>query len=146
MDIQIGNSKDGTLIVTIRGRQFPDSTDWADANWLVTSLSASVKKFEAEAEATLRSDEFDSFLPLLKEFIGSSNGDVVFEAMERQLSLSFHRYSASFAELTVEVRGTPGLGPNLIFYLTLDESALEDLANDIGSLLVEYPPVGKAGR
>lgn len=96
-EILIGRRSDDHLLLTVRGRLYPEGVD---ADWLWTSLSVRVGGFGCQQEGNLRSEELRLFRASLEALVDGTTPSAALATEDRWFAIEL----ASTGETTVKAR------------------------------------------
>lgn len=132
----------GGFEVWIYGRQFPESDDYWDGNWLnvLARCTASSSVVQA-AGSILHLSELHKLLVECKRVYNTLAGEAKLECMEPNIDLKIKMKNAGHCELTVSI--TPDhLYQEHSFIFDLDQSYLQPLLESLEQILHSYPIKG----
>ncbi|MCE5184779.1 MAG: hypothetical protein LLF76_01470 [Planctomycetaceae bacterium] len=131
------------LSIWLHKRQFPDSTDYWDANWLDVTVSCIAEGSSVLAEGSLiHLSEITQLLPQVEKLCESLKGKAAMVCMEPVLSLEIAAKNHGQMEMTVNI--TPDhLHQRHTFVYEIDQSFLPSLVADCRAILAKYPIIGK---
>ena len=127
------------LKIWISGRQFEDSTDYWDANWLVVTVHCSSDWSQVCAQGPIiHSAEIEKWLSELKNLEKRIHGEANLNCTEPELDVSIKLDKKGSGTLSVSI--TPD---NLIeqhdFLFSIDQSYLPSLIRELRNVLKKYP-------
>ena len=128
-----------SLEIWIHGRQFPDSEDYWDSNWMVYSAKCTDIGSEVFVQNTyFHLNEIKVLLEKLEILYSELKGEIKFDFMEPELSLKF--LVDKLGHISLEVNITPDqLNQNHTYSFAIDQSYLPKIINDLKSVLIKYP-------
>ena len=132
----------GGLEVWIYGRQFPESDDYWDGNWLnvVARCTANSSVVQA-AGSILHLSELYALMIECKQIYDTLSGEAKLECIEPNIGLKLRMANGGYCELTVSI--TPdNLYQEHSFIFDLDQSYLPELFNSLERILYVYPIKG----
>jgi hypothetical protein len=144
-DVQarIGTSLEGVLIRVIQ-RQFPESNDKWDGNWLESPIHISVGRYDATLPAQLRVDELISFRTALEAMNETLIGSADLVSMDGWLKLTMTCLTTGALKVVGEADDNPGIGNKLRFELTgMDQSFLPTLIDELAAIENAFPLRGE---
>lgn len=121
----------------------PRSTDYWDGNWLVAPIDISVGGFTGRAGAGLRAEELRSFRQGLEELYERLSGEARLESMEAWIGLTCVGDGLGHIDVTGYVRDKPGIGNELSFHLSIDQTFLPAIISSLREIEAAYPVIGK---
>jgi hypothetical protein len=138
-DLQIAG-----LQIWIQDRQFPDSSDYWDGNWLYCTLHCG----GPDSDVWLKKDPFihipelQRFYSSLMAFSSSMSGSARLETMEENLNLVIQSSNSQEIVMDVFITSNPALEEHhYTFSVTRDH--VEDLLKQLNSLLSRFPIKGQ---
>jgi hypothetical protein len=138
-DLQIAD-----LQIWIQGRQFPDSSDYWDGNWLYCTLHCG----SPDSDVWLRKDPFihvpelQRFYRSLTDFLHSKSGTARLETMEDNLTLTLE--AANSQDIRMDVFITPNAPVEDHHYaLNVSHEQVEELLRQLNDILRHYPIKGQ---
>ena len=133
-DIQIAG-----LSIWIHQRQFPESEEFWDANWLDITAGCEASGAQVETSGSiLHLTELDKLLRECRQMHASLSGKASFVCMERELDLKLEMQTGG--RLTMEVKITPNhLEQKHWFQFEIDQSYLPELIRDCQQILEKFP-------
>jgi hypothetical protein len=133
------------LRLWVHGREFPDSHDYWDSNWLEATVQCDGNGARVVARGPiLHLSELDSWCREAEQLIERLAGKARLDCMEPNLSVVLR--AASLGHLTMEVSITPDhLTQKHWFQFAIDQSYLPSLIADCRSILKAYPVRGEPG-
>ena len=147
MDFSMTGLKDPNLCIGgfelwIYGRQFPESDDYWDSNWLnVIALCTATGSIVQAEGSILHLTELDSLKVECKQIYDTLSGEAKLECMEPNISLKLKMESIGHCELTVSI--TPdNLYQEHSFIFDLDQSYLPPFITSLEQILYSYPIKG----
>lgn len=135
---------EGGEAVTIRvgGRMHPDATDYWDGNWLLSPIEVVVGGFTGRVQAGLRADELVSFREQLQELHRTLEGEAKLESLENWLILVATGDGLGHVEVTGAARDEPGMGNELRFGFTSDQTFLPEIIDALLQVEQLFPVLG----
>lgn len=137
--IRIGCKEADFLSLKIRERQFPEATDYWNANWLTCDVEVNVGAFRSAFGAVLRNEDLTRFLRGLRRLDSQSSATATFEAPE-WLTLDL------FADGESRIEGHGRIDDNcnhLEFRVNVDRSDLGPLIRELDEICTNYPIVSR---
>lgn len=131
------------LQIWIIGRQFPNSNDYWDANWLNVVAHCGT----AGASVWIRGPiihlrEIDHWLATTKEIQKTLTGEAKLDCIEPNLSVTLE--AAKLGHITMRVSITPDhMTQTHLFQFDIDQTYLGSLISQCSAALQEYPMLGK---
>lgn len=127
------------LQIWVHGRQFPDSHDYWDGNWLrVTAHCGGNGASVFATGSIIHLSELDRWLVETEELLKNLNGEAKLACMEPALSATFK--SGSLGHITMEVSITPDhMAQRHWFQFEIDQSYLPTFVKQCRSILEAHP-------
>jgi hypothetical protein len=114
----------GSLAIWVRGRQFSDSEDYSDGNWLSVLIQVDAAYAVVQAEGPiLREDELSRLVAGCKRMYEALAGEVVLDAMEPNFRLKLAINARGQLDVGVDLTGDH-LAQSHHFDFALDQSYL----------------------
>lgn len=132
----------GGFELWISGRQFPESNDYWDGNWLDVLARCTADSSVVQASGSiLHLSELKKLITECKQIYDTLSGDAKLECMEPNIGLKIEMGNAGHCELTVSI--TPDhLYQKHSFIFDLDQSYLPSLIKNLELILHSYPLKG----
>src|SRR5258706_15894151 len=86
--ILIGSEESDHLLIEPTRREWPETADYWDGNWLYALVRIRTGAFRAENEAQLRTDELTAFGPRLAMLYECPSGTATFETMDNWVRIA----------------------------------------------------------
>ncbi len=132
----------GTLKLWVYARQFPEATDYWDANWLLATAHCGGQGASVDVYgAFLHTSELKRWLNEVESLHRSLSGQAELATMEPELKVQLTAGERGHVCAKVEI--TPNhLSQEHRFHLELDQSYLPTLAWQLRQVLKAFPIVG----
>lgn len=131
----------GPLKIWIHGRQFPDSRDYWDGNWL--SVTARCEGVGSRVEVTgafLHLGELSKWREEIDRFGGTLQGEVELPTIEPTLKVKFRSAESRNGHIPGEIALTGDhLGERHQFTFETDQSYLPGLLSQVAAVLRDHP-------
>ena len=129
----------GTLRIWIHGRQFPDSLDFWDGNWLIiTANCVSVGSSVWISGPAIHLSELETWYNEATRLYDTLTGEAALKCTEPELDVLLKAESLGHVVMTVQI--TPDhLSQSHRFLLEIDQSYLPAFLGQFKTLLTEYP-------
>jgi hypothetical protein len=142
--LKIGNQRDSYIKIDVVSRTHPGCDDYWDGNWLNSEVRIRSGGFMGKANPKLRADEFRSFLQEVEALSASAKGTAKFRSMEENLEINITHYD----KIGLVAKGTlidrhDELGNKLAFSITVRDSELNHIADQLREIMGEFPVLGK---
>ena len=140
------NLRLGGLSLWVHGREFPDSTDYWDGNWLVITALAQAGGARVEASGPLiRSDELQVFTRSLKSLSADLRGKAELACLEPGLHVVMEGDGLGHIAIMVEI--TPDqMTQSHSFDFNSDQTFLLPLISACEAVLERYPVIASPSR
>ena len=127
------------LAIWIDGRQFPESDDYWDANWLILRVRMEATGATVKCVgAILMTTNFEGFRDQLRTLYNDLEGTAKLAGLEPDLKLTLS--GKGLGRIDAEVEITPDhLSQFHRFDFELDQSYLPDILSALDRLLEKYP-------
>jgi hypothetical protein len=131
------------LTIWIHGRQFPDATDYWDANWLNVTVHCGGKASTVMISGNLiHLSEITQLLSGIKKLHKNLKGKAEMQCTEPNLSVELEAEKLGHIKMTVNI--TPDyLYEKHTYLFEIDQSYLTKFISECESVLEEYPILGK---
>lgn len=131
------------LNIWIHGRQFPDSKDYWDANWLNVTVRCEAKGSSVLVNGNIiHLPEISHFLLGVEKLYKNLKGKAEMACMEPELSIELETEKLGHLKMSVNI--TPDhLYQKHNFVFEIDQSFLPKLITECKTTLEKYPVVGK---
>jgi hypothetical protein len=125
--------------VLVYGYERAPVGDYYDDNWLSVEVQINAGAFTGSFQATFLTEELTSFLEELRVLHSTLRGKASFTTMEGQLSLELEGNGMGHINLLGKTSDQPGIGNQLQFQLSLDQTQLQDSLQSLEALVKKYP-------
>ena len=138
------------LQIWIQGRQYPDSVDYWDGNWLNVSIHCGRERSSVWATGPiLHVPDLARFEIELRSFSKSLQGSVELQMMEPNFGINFKSNDQRTKAWDYDVDMTVRITPNLVlekheFVFGVNQDHLNTLADQLKAMLGKYPLRGKS--
>lgn len=131
------------LQIWVHDRQYPDTSDYWDGNWI--NVTACCEDEEANACASgpfIHLSELQTWMVAAKELSKTLEGEANLYCMDQELLVTLKAESSGHIAMDVEI--TPDFNEQEHkFSFKLDQSYLLTLASQCGQVLKKYPITGE---
>ena len=141
--IVFGSEVGEHVAIDVTRREFPESTDYWDGNWLVSPIDVFVGGFSGHVDAGLRAEELRGFRNSLEQLYETLTGEAVLESMEDWVRLTFVGDGIGHIAVSGYVRDEPGISNELHFHLAIDQTFLPGIIASLSGVEAGYPVLGK---
>ncbi len=139
----IVGSRDGEHIaIEIEGREWPESADYDDGNWLVAQVSVSAGSWQGQFAAALRAEEFAGFLRQVETLNERLDSPAEFVPMEPWIAFRLVPDELGHIRVEGEACDQPGEGNTLKFKFELDQTCLPGMIDQLKAIAKAHPVVG----
>lgn len=135
----IGFEGQNYLMFTILGRQYPNSMDPDDGNWLNTDIQIVSGPFSGEVRALLRTDEFMNFKSRMEILHKTLKGVAEYRSLEEWVIMTIKGDGLGHFFTEGYVRGKPGGANKICFSFEFDQTIMPKIMNNLNKLIEEYP-------
>jgi len=139
MNFAFGQSEHERIDVDVRSYERPVSGEYYDDNWLVVSITVSVRGFSGRARASILTHELVAFSDQLHTLYEKLKGAAEFSTLEGQLSLRLEGNGKGNITLAGEVLDKAGSDNRLSFTLDFDQTLLQQSIHELDSVLQAFP-------
>ena len=141
--ILLGNPEGDHISVRVQGRLHPGTTDYWDANWLMTPIDVVVGGFRGDIPATLRADELMRFKVGAEGLYQTLGGEARLESMEDWISLTLAATKTGHLRIAGTICDRAGDGNRLTFRMDgIDQSYLPPVISQLNALEQLFPVIG----
>ena len=130
------------LTLEMQHREYPESTDYWDANWVVTRFFATAPGFRADFVESVHLSEVISLRKGLAKMHARMEGAVEWKAMDGFLELTAEMDKLGHIHWTIDLIYPAGVGARLSLELENDQTYLPALLNQIDDILEAFPLLG----
>jgi hypothetical protein len=145
LHVKIGGSA-GCVTVDVLGREHPTATDYDDGNWLLSQVSVEAGAWNGRFRASLRAEEFGSFLRGVRLLYDSLEGTAEFVPMEPWLILKLEGDRLGHVAVSGVADDEVATGNKLSLHFEIDQSYLPSVIRELEAVLAEFPVVGEPRR
>lgn len=141
-ELLIGTKDADYISIPILQREFPESHDFLDGNWLDCSINFHISAFNGEFECRLRAEEFQTFYDDVCKLDETLIGIAEFSTMEEQVELVLEGDGKGH----VAVKGflmDPRRENRLEYRFNIDQTYLEGLRRELHRLVEHYEVRGR---
>jgi hypothetical protein len=123
----------------VHGRQFPDSNDYWDGNWINITAYCGAKGVDAWASGPIiHLPEIKRWADACEEMNETLSGEAILDCMEPELSVELRMKEAGHISMLVSI--TPDhLTQEHTFQFEIDQTYLTELVSDCRRVLADYP-------
>lgn len=133
------------IIIRVNDREFPSSNDYWDGNWLKAHIEIEIPGFKASFPASLRNEDFASFLTGVIGIDDHLSGFAELKTMEDAIHLRGEINKSGKISWTGNVVYPMGFGACLTFTFENDQTYLSDLRSRLEEIIKEFPVRGARG-
>jgi len=131
------------LAICIHGRQFPDSKDYWDANWLNVTVHCGAQGSSVKASGNIvHLSEIVEFLSSVERVYNGSNDKARLSCIEPNLRINLEKENLGHLRMSIDI--TPDhLSQKHNFLFEIDQSYMPRLISECKTILKKYPIIGK---
>lgn len=131
------------LAIWIHGREFPDSKEYWDVNWLNVTVCCGAQGASVKADGSIIFlSEISELLSGVEGLYNGSNSEVRMACIEPYLAVTFKAETLGHIKMSVDI--TPDhLSQKHNFVFEIDQSYLPQLISECKTVLKEWPLIGK---
>jgi hypothetical protein len=144
VQINISGDEDRLVSIEVLRREHPEAHDYWDGNWLWCRVSVRAGVFRGVFEASLRAEEFATMRDGVRTCMTDFTGTFGFETMEGQVSVVAKGNGRGHFTAKCSARDAAGIGSELTFEMSFDQTRLAPLALELDALLRAYPVISPA--
>jgi hypothetical protein len=141
----IGRPSEDHVTVTPLYRPHDQCHDYWDGNWIESRVDIRAGGFSGRFEASLRADEFETFMKELVALYESLRGEAKFSSLEEWLSIEVAGDGLGHFEARCQARDEAGIGNLLQFRLRFDQTETARIAAGLRSIIHAFPVRGSRG-
>jgi hypothetical protein len=127
------------IALNVSGRVFPNAMDIWDANWLNCTVEIAAGAFLGRVQGMIRTEELETFRGQLLRLYDGLNGEAEFSTMEGWVSLRLIGDGRGHIEARCRLDDEPGVGNTLTCRLSVDQTFLPPLLQQLSELISTYP-------
>lgn len=142
LEIRIGQVEHDFIKIDVLDRSDPNATDFYYGNWLNVKVAVEVGRFSGLVTGQLRAEELASLQADLEKLHRSLSGSVKFSTMENWMSFELMGDGKGHIACTGRVADEYGHGNRLNFYLSIDQTYLPEILNDLQRVNSTFPVHG----
>jgi len=130
------------LQIWIHGRQFPDSVDYWDGNWINVTAHCGASGASVWVRGNIiHLPEIAHLITGVESLCKTLRGKAELPCIEPELSFTLEAENLGHIQMTVDI--TPNLSQTHRFAFEIDQSYLPKLLSDCNAVLRQYPIKGK---
>lgn len=129
--------------IDILSREYPDSTDYWDGNWVISNVKVQIPGYYVDFNANLRTDEIRNFLNDLKLMNSQLSGKAKLKNLDSFINFDCAMNKLGHINWSGETCYPAGSGAVLNFEFVSNQSYLEDLIKELEDINYVYPVIGK---
>ena len=139
MIFSFGGLEKERLAIDAEGYERTPVGETYDDNWLRVEVRVAIGGFTGKAKCAIQTSELASFADELKGLFETLKGTAKFETLEDQLGLTLTGDGRGHIDLKGHLVDQAGIGNQLNFKLTLDQSDLGNSLRELESVVSTYP-------
>lgn len=142
--VTIGLPDSEYLVIYVINREYPQSSDYWDGNWVKSIINVSIGGFTGKVKASLRSEEFVEFMNELSKLYEKISGQAHFTTMEQWLSITVIGDGLGHFEAQCKLsdNAPAGGGNTLYFTLHFDQTFVPGIIADLNRIITAFPVIG----
>ena len=142
--VTIGLSDSEYLIIHVMNRECPQSSDYWDGNWVKSTIKVSAGGFTGKVKASLRAEEFVSFMDDLSMLYEKLSGQAIFKTMEQWLSITVVGDGLGHFEAQCKLsdNAPAGGGNTLYFTINFDQTFIPGIIGGLKRIVKAFPVIG----
>lgn len=139
----IGSPDSEYLIIHVKNREYPLSSDYWDGNWVKSIINVSAGGFTGKVRASLRSEEFVEFMNELSMLYKELSGQAHFTTMEKWLSITVVGDGLGHFEAQCKLsdNAPAGGGNTLYFTLHFDQTFIPGMLDGLNRIVTAFPVI-----
>jgi hypothetical protein len=138
-EILIGDAEGQHVLIQPLFRSHPGLFDYWDGNWIECDVHVAAGGFRGKFRASLRAEEFLSFLEAIRGLNTALEGTASFATMEEQVALSLNGDGKGHIRVSGEALDAVGIGNRLRFEFEVDQTYLPAICQSLEAILVAFP-------
>jgi hypothetical protein len=142
-EITIQAERGEFLKITLFGRSHPESDDYWDGNWVRASIQVQAGGFSGDAVGDIRTDELAAFQKPWAQLQTSLEGVAEFSTLEEWLAIRATGDGKGHIEVQGVVWDRPGVGNNLQFTLSTDQTFTRPTIDQLAEAIRAFPVIGR---
>ncbi|MEV4179767.1 hypothetical protein [Nonomuraea sp. NPDC049709] len=132
------------VLIQVRSRMHPGSTDFWDGNWLTSPIHVGVGGFTARIDAGLRADELRDFRMALERVYAGVRGSATLSSVENWIEVNVECHARGSLSISGTVADHPGMRNTLNFVIEgLDQTDLPPLVDALIAVEERFPILGR---
>lgn len=132
-----------TIEVDVLNRNYPNSSDYWDANWVTSKINIKIPGYLVSYDADLRTDELRDFAKEIKLMSKLLKGKATLKNLDNYLQIECEMNKTGKIIWIAETCYPAGDGAVLKFEFESDQSFLADLIKEMENVLSTFPVIGK---
>jgi hypothetical protein len=145
----VGDANGERIVLRVLAREFPDSCDEWDGNWLKAEIDVVAGGFRGHVECYLSTVDFVAFHKQVGDLRNGLAEEAAFSTLEEWLSLRIAKDEGGRLSLTGDLAdaagGGGGIGNLLRFGFRVEERRLTLLLEELAAIVERFPPRGVGG-
>ncbi|MBB6350305.1 WapI family immunity protein [Nonomuraea muscovyensis] len=144
-EIVVGRGRESDhVLIQVRSRMHPGSTDFWDGNWLTSPIHVRVGGFTARINAGLRVDELRDFRVALERVYAEVKGSATLSSMEHWIELTAECHPTGSLSISGTLADDPGMRNTLDFVIEgLDQTDIPPLVDALVAVEERFPILGR---
>ena len=124
-------------------RNYPDSMDFWDANWIASVIHLEIPGYMVHFEADLRTDELRDFVDELRSMNENLGGTAILKNLDSYIYLEGAMDLRGKISWNIETCYPAEIGAELTCDFESDQTYLRILIDELDRVLEAYPVLGK---
>jgi len=139
VSLSIAASDHQSVTIEVQSYERGITGDYHDDNWLNVIVNIKSGGFSGGFSASFLTEDFSSFHEEVSALYETLNGSAIFSTMEEQLSLSLVGNGRGGVELTGIAFDETGVGNQLKFSFSIDQTHLRSLLQGLNEIKTAFP-------
>jgi hypothetical protein len=131
------------LEIDVLHRNYPNSRDFWDANWVASLIHLEIPGYTAHFEADLRTNELKEFADDLRDMNEALKGAAALKSLDDYIHLNGTMNAFGKISWDLETRYPAGDSAKLSCRFIADQSYLRMLVDELDAVLEAFPVIGK---
>lgn len=131
------------MAIDVLRRNYPDSSNYYDVNWVATQVHAAVPGYTADFNGDLLAFEIENFAQQLKQVYSGKSNICSFSSLEGLINITGTMDKLGHVVWSIETRYPVGTGAKFNFTLAADQTYLPDLIASLELVTKEFPVLNR---
>ncbi|MFJ7667073.1 hypothetical protein ACIQXI_08185 [Lysinibacillus sp. NPDC097195] len=128
--------------IEVLTRSYPESTDYWDVNWVVSTINVNIPGYVVKFNADIRTDELQDFLDELNSIKSNLRGKAILKNLDNYINIECVINDKGHLFWTVRTCYPAGYGAVLHVDFKSDQSYLQKLTKELRDILTVFPVIG----